>query len=347
MPRSGLRTRPDGPQTGSADDDGMAPTPTSGTGPIIVGVERSERSRDALALGRTLARAVGAELLLVSVYPVAGRSAVMPPGAYAATLAEEAEATFDWVARPLLNGVPMRSRAVPCTSVARGLHEVAEDEGALAIVLGPSNRAPVGSVIPGSVGDRLLETAPCPVAITPNGYRPAARPIRHIGVGFLATPEADEALSAAVGIAAQTGAAVEVLSVVELPPAAGLGYAWGYGKSEQTARDDLSSSLASTVDEFGSLVRIEGKVVDGYADDELARLSTEVDLLICGSRRLGRLGRVMVGSVSTGVLRKAHCPVLVIPRGALGGFANLQTTTTRSQRRAPVVSAPPTPGRSS
>ena len=148
-------------------------------------------------------------------------------------------------------------------------------------------------------------------------------------------------------LAAQTGAAVQVLSVVELPPAAGLGYAWGYGKSEQTARDDLSSSLASTVDEFGSLVRIEGKVVDGYADDELARLSTEVDLLICGSRRLGRLGRVMVGSVSTGVLRKAHCPVLVIPRGALGGFANLQTTTTRSQRRAPVVSAPPTPGRSS
>lgn len=315
--------------------------------PIIVGVERSERSRDALALGRTLARAVGAELLLVSVYPVAGRSAVMPPAAYATALAEEAEATLDWVARPLLNGVPMRSRAVPCTSVARGLHDVAEDEGALAIVVGASHRGPVGSVIPGSAADRLLETAPCPVAVAPVGYRSKACPIRRIGVGFLATPEADEALGAAVGIAALTGAAVEVLSVVELPPAAALGYAWGYGKSEETARDDLSSSLASTIDHVGSLIEINGKVVDGYADDELARLSAEVDLLICGSRRLGRLGRVMIGSVSTGVLRKARCPVLVVPRGALGGLANLQTTAAGSQRRAPAVAATPTSGRSS
>jgi nucleotide-binding universal stress UspA family protein len=312
----------------------MAPTPTSGTGLIIVGVERSERSRDALALGRTLARAVGAELLLVSAYPVAGRSAVMPPAAYATALVEEAEATFDWVARPLLNGVPTRSRAVPCTSVARGLHDAAEDEGALAIVVGPSHRGPVGSVIPGSVGDRLLDTAPCPVAVAPNGYRSAARPIRHIGVGFLATPEADEALGAAVGIAARAGAAVEVLSVVELPSAVALGYAWGYGKSEQTARDDLSASLASTIDDVGSLVEIDGKVVDGYADDELARLSAEVDLLICGSRRLGRLRRVMVGSVSAGVLRKARCPVLVVPRGALGGLASLQIVVPRGTERA-------------
>ena len=166
---------------------------------------------------------------------------------------------------------------------------MAEDEGALAIVVGASHRGPARAAsIPGSVGDRLLETAPCPVAVAPNGYRSDARPIRRIGVGFLATPEADEALGAAVGIAARTGAAVEVLSVVELPPAAALGYAWGYGKSEQTARDDLSSSLASTIDDVGSLVEIDGKVVDGYADDELARLSAEVDLLICGSRRLGR-----------------------------------------------------------
>ena len=282
--------------------------------PIIVGVERSERSRDALALGRTLARAMGAELLLVTVYPLAGRSAVMPPDADANVLADEAEATFEWVAHPL-TGVPTTSRAVEAPSVARGLHEVAQDERALAIVVGPSHRGALGRVVPGSVGDRLLETAPCPVAVAPSGYRSTARPFRRIGVGFAATPEADEALSAAVGIAARTGAAIQVVSVVEPPSAVTLGYVWGYGKLEETARDDLSASLAATIDDVGSLVEIDGKVVDGYADDELARLSAEVDLLICGSRRRGRLGRVMLGSVSAGVLRKARCPVLVVPRG--------------------------------
>ena len=71
-------------------------------------------------------------------------------------------------------------------------------------------------------------------------------------------------------------------------------------------------------------MEISGDVVDGYADDELARLSEGVDLLVCGSRGRGPLGRVMLGSVAAGVLRKARCPVLVVPRGAHDGFATLQ-----------------------
>jgi hypothetical protein len=120
-----------------------------------------------------------------------------------------------------------------------------------------------------------------------------------------------------------------------------LGYVWGYGKLEETARDDLSASLAATIDDVGSLVEIDGKVVDGYADDELARLSAEVDLLICGSRRRGRLGRVMLGSVSAGVLRKARCPVLVVPRGAPDDFASLPTVA-GWQHPEPAVAATPT-----
>ena len=38
----------------------------------------------------------------------------------------------------------------------------------------------------------------------------------------------------------------------------------------------------------------------------------------------GALGRVMLGSVAAGLLRKARSPVLVIPRGAPDGFGYLQ-----------------------
>jgi nucleotide-binding universal stress UspA family protein len=226
--------------------------------------------------------------------------------------------------RPLA-GVRATLRAVSSISVTRGLQQVAEDEGALAIVVGPSHRGALGQMIPGSVGERLLHSSPCPVAVAPSGYwSTAIRGIRRIGVGFVATPEADEALCAAVGIALRTGSNIRALSVVELPAGLTMGIGWDYDREAQLARDDLSQSLVRTLGDVTSPVDISGEVVDGYADDELARLSGEVDLLVCGSRGRGPIGRVVLGSVAAGVLRKARCPVLVIPRGAPDGFATLR-----------------------
>lgn len=299
----------------------MSTTAAAQLGPIVVGVERSERSRDALALARTLARAVDTELILVAVYPVGARSTLMPSDAYTEALAEKAESALEWVARPLA-GVRASSHAIPYTSVARGLAAVAKEERALAIVVGSSHRGALGRVVLGSVGERLLRSAPCPVAVAPRGHWSSAAlgRIRRIGVGFAPTPEADEALSAAIGIATRTGAAVQALSVVEPALDLTMSYALNYDKLEQTAREDLAASLGDQA----SRVEVEGTVVDGYADDELARLSNEVDLLVCGSRANGALGRVMLGSVSTGLVRKARCPVLIVPRGAIDGFAHLQ-----------------------
>jgi nucleotide-binding universal stress UspA family protein len=300
----------------------MIHTPHPATGPVIVGVERSDRSRDALALGWTLARAAGSSLILVNVCFEHARTAAAR--AYTAAGAEEAEATLEWVARPL-SDVAMDTRAVPGASVTRTLQRVAEDEGALAIVVGASHRGALGGVLPGRTGERLLRSAPCPVAVASRGYwSSGSQQIREIGLGFVATPEADEALCAAVGLALRTGAAIRALSVVEPSTVTAVPFRWNYSELEQVARDDMSQSLVRTLGDVTSPVDIAGEVVDGYADDELARLSDEVDLLICGSRGRGRLGRVMLGSVSTGVLRKARCPVLVVPRGAPDGFATLR-----------------------
>ena len=181
----------------------------------------------------------------------------MSPAAHAAALADEADATLEWVARPF-GGPVAQARAVPSTSVARGLQAVAEEEEALAIVVGPSHR-----------GRRSDASSPAASASDCCAARPARSPwhraatarrspapIRRIGVGFTSEPEADEALAAALGIAALTGAAIHVLSVVEPPSAVVLGYAWGYGELEQTARDDLAGSLAATMAEVASRVEI-------------------------------------------------------------------------------------------
>jgi len=302
----------------------MTPGPAQ-TGPIVVGVERSERSHDALALARRLANAVDTRLILVSVYPVGTRSAAIERGAYARALAEEAESALDWVAAPITGSRP-ETRAVPSTSVPRGLQQVADEEGALAIVIGPSQRGPLGRIMPGSVGERLLRGAPCPVAVAPRGYRDAAQgTIARIGVGYVALPEADEAVRAAVGLAARTGAAVRVLSVIE-PPASSpvLPFGWNPHEREATTRAELAAQIRRATDGVVTPVEIAGEVVDGYADDELAQLSRELDLLLCGSSGHRPVGGMMLGSVSAGILRKAHCPLLVVPRGARDDFAALR-----------------------
>ena len=44
--------------------------------------------------------------------------------------------------------------------------------------------------------------------------------------------------------------------------------------------------------------------------------SNRVDLLVSGSRGYGPLRAVLVGTVSQAMILKAHCPVMVVPRGA-------------------------------
>jgi hypothetical protein len=61
----------------------------------------------------------------------------------------------------------------------------------------------------------------------------------------------------------------------------------------------------------------------------LAGSAERLGLLVCGSRARGPLRRVMLGSVSTAVIRSAACPVVVVPRRAphpLDAFESASTS---------------------
>ena len=72
-------------------------------------------------------------------------------------------------------------------------------------------------------------------------------------------------------------------------------------------------------------VECEDVLRQGSPADELRDEAEDADLLVMGSRGYGPLRAVLLGSVSSGVVRSAPCPVLVIPRSA---------TTKRDERRA-------------
>ncbi|RJQ87261.1 universal stress protein [Amycolatopsis panacis] len=54
-------------------------------------------------------------------------------------------------------------------------------------------------------------------------------------------------------------------------------------------------------------------VPDGDAADVLVDLSRDAQLLVVGSHGKGKWRNLLVGSVSATCLRRAHCPVVVVP----------------------------------
>jgi nucleotide-binding universal stress UspA family protein len=69
-----------------------------------------------------------------------------------------------------------------------------------------------------------------------------------------------------------------------------------------TARD---YGIKATWEILPSAESIVGQIVD-YADRE------KIDMIVIGTRGLGGFKRMIIGSVSSGVVTHTHCPVLVV-----------------------------------
>lgn len=58
------------------------------------------------------------------------------------------------------------------------------------------------------------------------------------------------------------------------------------------------------------------RALSGQAGEVLTRLSRDASMIVVGSRGLGGVAGLLVGSVSSDCVRHAHCPVLVVPAEA-------------------------------
>jgi nucleotide-binding universal stress UspA family protein len=276
------------------------------TGPILTGVDGTGSGRDAVALASALARATGSGLIVVCVYPKDGEDG------------DVATSALD-SARELLGDLPAEFRSVPSTSPARGLAETAEAEGAGMVVVGSHRSGVIGRVASGGTAERLLHGTPCPVAVAPRGYRKLSRPaLRRVGVAFVDTPEAHEAVRVAADLAARAGTALTLYSVV------GVRQTWFVPEAvrpeEGTVPAEVRKEYQDAVD--GALARLPadlqatGEVLYGDVVEELSMLGERgVDLLVTGSRGYGPVRRVLLGTVSSSLVRQASVPVLVVPRG--------------------------------
>lgn len=284
---------------------------------IVVGYDGTDESEDALALASRFAGLSGGLLILAFAY--AGKSIPVQIGSAAigVTRRDEAQAVLDRGLKHVPAGVRATTKTLTDPSPARALHELAEREHADLVVLGSTALGAVGRVTVGSIATRLLHGLPCAVAVAPHGFatsRPAA--IERIGVCWDGSAEAELALHAASELARTTGAELLALTAIDRPAENFPTYP-APDVPDYMLGDDLAEDLLeAAIEHIPEGIRSEGHALHGKPAMALSRhaRATDVDVLVSGSRGYGAVGRVLLGGVSSKLMRMAPCPVIVVPR---------------------------------
>ena len=276
---------------------------------ILVGYDGSDGARDALELARVLAEATDASVLVAAVLPYGPLP--IPYELLEEEEAERAQPLFE-EARERLGELEIETRAFGGGTPAGVINDLAEREEVETIVIGSPHRSTVGRVLLGSVADGLLHGAPCETVTAPRGYAAEQHgPFRTIAVAYDDTEEAKAALARAEALALACRATI-VIFTVSAPPAVVPG-ATGYTPAIAPEAGPIVTRAVKSVDER---IAATGRALAGTPGATIAEACEEVgaDLLVAGSRGYGPVMRVLIGSVSTQLMHRAPCPVLVVPR---------------------------------
>jgi nucleotide-binding universal stress UspA family protein len=280
---------------------------------IVVGVEGSERSSDALALADLLAGLLGGPLVLAHNRPRDTPPNFLEPPQDEQLMRSISDSTSAQVEELVRHDHQPGIHVTHAVSPAVGLLEVADRENAQLLVVGPSHRSGLGRVHPGSVGEQLLSGAPAPVAIAPGGYADAQPSLGLVVSAFDGSPESRVALDWAAHLARSSDRRLRVISVHT--PIAYSGFGFVAVSVDPTLRSDLERELAAAI--AGYEGPVETNVLDGDAARTLVEASQAADILVMGSRGHGPLQAALLGGVSHDVVRHAACPVVIHPRCAM------------------------------
>jgi nucleotide-binding universal stress UspA family protein len=138
---------------------------------------------------------------------------------------------------------------------------------------------------------------------------------------------AAQALRTAAQLASEEHARLTIITAV--PPTPALAQITAAGAALVEVADlmgDAGKRMRAQVDELPEDVSVTTIVVSGHAAPEILKRLREGnhDLLVMGTRGLGRVGSALLGSVSQAVLHEAEVPVLVVrgPRAAASSEAS-------------------------
>jgi nucleotide-binding universal stress UspA family protein len=290
---------------------------------ILVGIEDSQPSRDAVALATRLAREHGGRLALCHavnwrplIAEIASTGAIIDPDTIVNDLRADGEAALASAA-----GIAARDGVAAETYTyegdpAEGIVGLAAEHGCSLIVMGTHGRKGLGHMILGSTTEAVLRFSPIPVLTVHAGARIAAgarRCFERIVVGVDDSLPSDAAIDTIVDLPTEDRREVLFCSVADGDHVVG-----GRGYYYAEVHEALREHAQYVVDKAVALARAHGVVaagcvVDGNAERALIDTATDqsADLIVLGSHGRRGLRRFLLGSVAESVVRSALVPVLV------------------------------------
>jgi nucleotide-binding universal stress UspA family protein len=163
----------------------------------------------------------------------------------------------------------------------------------------------------GSVGAYCARHATVPVALIP----PEVPPIHdrlNVVVGFDGSPHARAALQWALGHVRRS-ARVTAVRVYTSDWIVGDPSSPPPEMSEAIARRELEGEVAAVLTDFHAHPGVELLVVPGDPRAALRAAADDADLLVIGSRGLGALDQLLIGSVAVALAHHPTVPTIVVP----------------------------------
>jgi nucleotide-binding universal stress UspA family protein len=290
---------------------------------ILCPIDFSPFARRALDHAALLARWYEAELTVLHVSPQLPTLFAMEPAPNAATLAP-----FDREAlgRELLKfvgetvNIAPRSQLVVRAGAAAGtILDFAAESKADLIVLGTQGRTGFERFMLGSVTEKVVRKARCPVLTVPRGATDGPeRPLfGRILCAVDFSPAADRAAQYALSLAQEAKSHLTMLHVVEWLPDESFSRYPGFDADHfrKSLLTDARARLESLVpEEARAWCEVDTRVVCGKPYEEIARIAHNdaADLVVLGVHGHGPVDRLLFGTTPQQVVRLVECPVLTV-----------------------------------
>ena len=215
--------------------------------------------------------------------------------------------------------VTIETLVVDAPEVHREIVAQADDMHAALIVIGSHGRSGFQRVLLGSIAEKVLRTARCPVMVVPRHAtdvsRMTSRPFARILCPMDFSCDAIAALSRATELACRAGGTLTVLHVIDVPAALYEMPGFEIAAYRREAVDKSRKRLSELIPESTARA-LDVIVAEGRPEQEILRVATErdVDLIVMGVSGRRAVDLAVFGSTTHRVVRGASCPVLTIRR---------------------------------
>ena len=192
------------------------------------------------------------------------------------------------------------------------------------IVLGTHGRRGVDRIRFGSIAERVMHRAPCPILVIPNSAVEATEaaddlvsPFERVLCAIDFSPASIAAFEHAAGMVRRGASALRLLHVVAATTPSISRFAWEFASADypQALAKSASSRLRSLLGTHPDVYRTaQTQVVVGLVEEAIRRVAANMkaDVLVIGVRRASVVRR-LIGSVTARVLRTIALPVLALP----------------------------------